>query len=511
MNNSIKKMLNDIDVFGTETAKAVFAMVYRLCEEGDDPITGVEHLIDAVPDKQVFYNCYSALMPQLEPVQRRFGHAELMSSVCEYYGLAEPDENPFLEEKLRMKYSPDDEGFDGTGKGFAQDIDYAFENSMTDFGNALRQEVLENASDEAKELFHDLEYDPVVIADASKQTAEEWHASRMIGGSSISALTGSSKYHNAYGLYMQLTGAEVKIELSEEELKRQKYIFDFGHQAEKWIAQAIEVLPSMAEFRGCKVLVDTRIFSFENREDYLSVNLDGILQWPDGHFSIAEFKSPGYFMKKYFEDNNVPQDYYDQVQAQMMMTNIDDAYLFGFFSRDEITASRVVRDLDHQKYLLERVDDFYFNHIVPMIPPENEGSGQLVMELDRRYNGKRNNKLPKVDINPCYLDDVREASELNELRKAKDRESRALKAQFDEKIAQVLVSMGAGAYGVLEDGNDRFTVKYTERDDSPKFKKENMDRLKREKPDVHQMLIDEKYITYSGGGPSIDLKHEKIV
>ena len=71
--------------------------------------------------------------------------------------------------------------------------------------------------------------------------------------------------------------------------------------------------------------------------------------------------------------------------------------------------------------------------------------------------------------------------------------------------------MGAGSYGVLVDGNDRFTVKYTERAASPKLKKENMDRLGRLNPDVYQLLLDQKYITYSGGGPSLDLKHEKIV
>lgn len=504
-------MFEGIDVFGQNTARAVFAKIYGLTEkEDDDPIIGVDRLIDALPDKKSFYNCYTALIPQLEPVQKRFGHAEMISSVCEYYGLEEPMDNPFTEEKLRMKYSPDEEGFDGTGKGCAQDIDYAFENSMTEFGQALRQEVLDNASQEARERLHDLDYEPIVIADASKQSSKEWHDSRVVGGSSLSSLTGTSPYRNAYDEYMHITGAEVLIEESEEKAKKQQYIFDFGHQAEKWIAQAIEVLDCLSEFRGCKVLVDTRVFSFEEREDFFSVNLDGILQWPDGHYSIAEFKAPGYYSKKDYENNSVPAYYQDQVQGQMLTTNIDDAYLFAFFSRDEVTASRVVRDLDYQCDLLDVVDDFWYNHVQAGIEPPNEGNGEMVVKLDRKYNGKRDNKLPQVQLDASlYLDAIREASELDIQRMQLEAEAKNLKKQRDNLIAPVLVSMGHSSYGVLEDGNDRYFVRYTETEDTAKLVKKNMDRLSKDDPLLFQQL--KPYLTYSGGGARLKLEHTKKI
>lgn len=115
--------------------------------------------------------------------------------------------------------------FDGSDKGATTeslDIPYHLENMNTEFGLALREEVLANASDEARKFFNECDYDPLRVVDGSKLSEDEWHNRRRIciGASEVSAVMGTNPFTNNVDLWHQKLGhAELVTCTPEEELK----------------------------------------------------------------------------------------------------------------------------------------------------------------------------------------------------------------------------------------------------------------------------------------------------
>lgn len=404
--------------------------------------------------------------------------------------------------------------FDGTDKGEqirSPGTMYHLDTMVSDYSQNLRQEVLSNASQEALAYFpENLDYDPVRVVDAASLSEDMWHNMRQysIGASAIAAISGSSPFENQLSLWHQKLGHDVLVEDSEEDQEFKERIFFWGHIAETYLRH---VVPQKEEFKGCNVIVESMVFSVEDHP-YLTCNLDAILEWPDGHYSVLEFKAPSPFSKEKFEDNAIPPYYEEQMQLQMAAVNLDDAYLVAMFNRDEITVSHTVRDLDFEMELIREARDFWFTNIVGEQEPIVNGPGEITKGTLRKYGGKGNNKAPAMSLDPIQFGQaLKAAEEYNSRRAALDKQSRELKKQFEDEIAPVLVQMANSTYATCEDTGEgvRYSVKYTETTDSPKVKRSEMDRLQQENPALFQQLL--PYISYSGGGRRLSMTATKIV
>lgn len=51
-------------------------------------------------------------------------------------------------------------------------INYSYKNQKTEYGKELRKRVLEEASKEARERLHDLQYNPIVIPEDAAYIAK---------------------------------------------------------------------------------------------------------------------------------------------------------------------------------------------------------------------------------------------------------------------------------------------------------------------------------------------------
>ena len=399
------------------------------------------------------------------------------------------------------------QSFDGSDKNTEQSpgILYHLENLGTDSGYQLRQDILAEASDEAKAFFDDLDYDPVRVIDATKLSDKMWHKVRefALGASEMGAIDGTSPFQNALSVWHDKLNHTVEAEDSEEDRAFKEKIFAWGHQVESYLRMVVLTYP---DFEGCKVLVEPMMFSNERRP-FMTCNLDAILAWPDGHYSILEFKGPTPFAKDHYANGAIPAYYMAQMQAQMMHLNVDDAYLVALFDRDNFTVSRAVRDLDYQMELVIRASDFWNKHVMSGIEPPLNGQGSLIIKTVRRYGGKGNKNLPTMTLDEkTYAKLLEKADAIKQEQKQHDDESKRLKKEYDDAIAPIVAAMGQTTRATCTDSSTGFhyDCTFTERQSTPQMKKADIELMQKGDPQLYQSV--QPYITYRGGSRPFTVK-----
>lgn len=433
-----------------------------------------------------------------------YGRKPLINEVCKRYGLSVS--NVFAEETMNSSGSFD--GSDKGNQGHSPNILYHLENLNTEFGQKLRDEVLDSASDEAKAFFNDCDYDPVRVVDCADLSEDEWHARRRasIGASEVATIMGTSPFANNVDTWNEKVGNKPVNPDNPTEAYSREAMFLWGHIAEEYLRTKILDKKLFPQFEGCEIIVETETFSHE-KYPFLTCNLDAIMKWPDGHFSIIEFKAPNIHTKDHYENNAVPEYYGEQMQEQMFLTNIDDAYLIALFSRDDITVSRMVRDLDAEMEIVQNCAEFWTGSVMAEIEPEPNGSGESLIKTSRRYKGKGINNTPPIMLDPAEAASaLAEADELRNQRTALMAQVKILDKKFDDAIAPVLYTMGQNVKAICVDpaNNCKYEVTYKEVADSAKMTKASLERVEATNPALYNAIL--PYITYSGGYRSPKIK-----
>lgn len=378
--------------------------------------------------------------------------------------------------------------FDGTDKGGAggsPGILYHLENQATESGRKLRQEVLDAASDNAKAFFMNGDYDPLRKRDAADMDESEWHDYRAtyLGASDAAVAMGLSPYSSNVDLYHQKRGEVPIFPESEEDRLQKERIFSWGHIAETYLRAYILTMP---EFKGCKVLVDSMIFGWPDAP-YLACNLDAILQWPDGRYSLLEFKAPGEYVADEYENNNVPTHYFIQCQQQMSLLNIDDCYLLALFNRDTVTCSHIVRDMDEGMDIINSLERAW-TQIMAGDEPELMGKTSTVMMRTAnkwRPFAKKKEIVPLPADVESSLDQAYTASmeekRLNDLAKV-------AKANKEAAVAPILLMLGENTCGVLQGSVWKYSVRCTDIEGKETLKADALERIKSQDPDLYKLL-----------------------
>lgn len=483
--------------YGVDTTRAALCLGLGLMANNEDDKADLFETVNMFQKSGIadIVSAFAFFEPEIERQVIVYGKKEIVDTICSRYNVSV--KNPFLSDVLNQTGS-----FDGSDKGATTeslDIPYHLENMNTEFGLALREEVLANASDEARKFFNECDYDPLRVVDGSKLSEDEWHNRRRIciGASEVSAVMGTNPFTNNVDLWHQKLGhAELVTCTPEEELKKQ-LIFLWGHICESYLRMYIKKIP---EFDGCEVHVETMIFSNE-KYPFLTCNLDAMMKWPDGHWSVLEFKAPSIHTKSHYADNNIPEYYLEQVQEQMFLVNVDDAYLVALFDRDTVTYSHAIRDLDMEMEIVQECEEFWNGSVLSQIEPEPNGNGELLIETARRYKGKGvANKTP-ITLDPAvYAAAFEKADALKQQIAALEKQKKALDEQLKDELSSIVYAMGQNTYAVCEDSanNCKYVIKYLEYPSTPKMNKANIEKLEREHPDLHNALKD--YVSYSGGG-----------
>lgn len=282
-----------------------------------------------------------------------------------------------------------------------------------------------------------------------------------IGGSTDAALLGVSKWATARDVY------DAMVDGADE--NEGNFMFALGHYMEPFVADefqkatGMEVMAgmtgfdsndrpwSMAQFDRLAI-ENGKTVPLEIKTSAVNpVTADGSRYWGDGCiFEGGELKKPC---------DLIPPQYFIQVQKQILVANTDHAWLAAWLRyEDKLRIYRIQRDEEIIGKIIEAEDDFMFNHVIPLVPPEDDE--------------------PKVIVTEKSDEDVFLNAELESLyKKYKDvaERSNALGKEKAELAEKIRTSMGSHKNAVGNDGTRLFHLTFTtaKRFDSAKFKKEN--------------------------------------
>lgn len=397
---------------------------------------------------------------------------------------------------MEMEYTvPIDEGkggaklksmsFDGTTKsaeGCARDIPY-WEDSAPET-ERVKQRVLSMASPEALAFWQAHAKAPGKV-DASNMSSDEWHERRKhsIGSSAASHVTGECPYEGCtpYDLYMEKIGEEPNIPLTEEELRIRQDLFDFGHCMETYLHGWVKRRWPHSNF-----IVDTNIYNSEDRP-YLTANLDGMMQLPDGSWVHVEFKTANKQAMHDYDNGGIPVHYKRQlIQCQHIM-NVWVSYIIVCFDRDNVLIRRYERDLDTEMEQVQMMDDFWNGHVLPRIPPSLEaGNPENVLKALRKYGSLADSQAPLLVLPDTLSDDAKEINEINKKLSRLREEIRILEEQRKKRMVPIVVAMGTAVVGEVSDGTSRFRISY--KPQKPKVSVD-MERLENEFHSVYEQVV----------------------
>jgi len=196
---------------------------------------------------------------------------------------------------------------------------------------------------------------------------EDWLAIRRtgIGGSDVSAIMGLNKYKSALELYLDKTGqlpdpgeeniaAELGLEL--EDFLAKKFVSRIKKNEELDI-----------------VLIKPKYMYQHDKIDYFYVNFDRLILTPDGYIPV-ELKTTTEYKREDWKDDNIPDEYYMQVQWQMMIAEADYAYIVYLIGNRTLDYKKIPRNEKMIKEVVKEIKHFWNDFRLKGIPPAPDGT-----------------------------------------------------------------------------------------------------------------------------------------
>lgn len=229
-----------------------------------------------------------------------------------------------------------------------------------------------------------------VIGDATKLTNEEWKSLRKIGGSTVGAILGFNHYVSPYMVWEQFISGEFP-DIDNKHTR-------FGHFIEPvirdWFAEEIKLE------HGDDVIVTANSDVMESLEyDFLTGNIDGDIHIPKLGLGVVEIKSASAYSKA-FEDGNIPDSYYCQIQYYMWLTDREYGYIV-YLKDKEIDYQYVERDEVFIENMIATVVEFWNEYVLKEVPPPFSGvesEEELILKKYRVSDPDKVVELPEMEM-----------------------------------------------------------------------------------------------------------------
>lgn len=192
---------------------------------------------------------------------------------------------------------------------------------------------------------------------------EEWLKVRKkgIGGSDIAGVCGLSAYKSPLSIY--LDKKDLMPENGEENIA-----MELGLELEPFLSK--KFVKWIKENEGIDIeLKEMTYILQDDKIDYFLVNLDRWFEHPDRGKCVVELKTATEFKRDQWKGDEVPQEYYIQVQWQLMITGFKWAYLAFLIGNRKFDVKVIKRNEKIIKSLKERGIEFWEEFILKEIPP----------------------------------------------------------------------------------------------------------------------------------------------
>ncbi|MBC8499235.1 MAG: YqaJ viral recombinase family protein [Candidatus Atribacteria bacterium] len=203
-----------------------------------------------------------------------------------------------------------------------------------------------------------------------------------IGGSDIASACGINSWKSPLALWHEKT---MKIEEDEEEnLPAELGIFlepFMKERFEKWIKKE----------EGIDIIVESIPYILQHKENPIALaNLDGVLLHPDKLACITEYKTTSEYFYKQWQDENLPDNYYLQVQWYLYVTGLEYCYLSFLIGNRKFDLLVIERNQEVIDEIVEKADYFWKTFVIPKVAPAPSGdisSGETLKKLYPKEKG----------------------------------------------------------------------------------------------------------------------------
>lgn len=226
-----------------------------------------------------------------------------------------------------------------------------------------------------------------LIASTKGMDTTEWLGLRRggVGGSEAAAIAGVSKYTSPLVVYMDKRGM-YKREVSE-------YVQEaaaWGNIMEPVLrAEFKKRINAEREAEGLKPLwIQQRHAIFAHDEfDFMRTNLDGQIFGHELGAGILEIKTASEYLSDDWAGDDVPDQYYIQVQHNMKVMEANYAYLVRLIGGNKYKHYFIERDEETIDSLVELEKKFWHNNVLASIPPVTTGNDAEYEMMKIMYPG----------------------------------------------------------------------------------------------------------------------------
>lgn len=185
----------------------------------------------------------------------------------------------------------------------------------------------------------------------------EWRR-KGIGGSDVAAIAGLSKWKSAAEVYLEKIG-----EIETPEAGEAAY---WGTVLEDVVAR------EFAERTGLKV--QRRNAMFQHPEyPFMLANIDRVIVDKEHGWGVLECKTANEYLKGEWDEDNIPDSYYLQVQHYLAVTNLNYAYIAVLIGGNKFRHKFIARD-DEMIQNLIKIESEFWQLVESRTPPEVDGS-----------------------------------------------------------------------------------------------------------------------------------------
>lgn len=285
----------------------------------------------------------------------------------------------------------------------------------------------------------------ITVFDTRKDSEErkEWLKRRTnsIGGSEIGMIAGFSSYGSAFTVYNDKLGLASRFNGNVHTI--------YGNRMEPLIREWVQ--NDFLESEKIELKTFEYPFMMVDKEyNFLSANIDGlgllkdnwtyrenkdtgeIWQIPANEYFGLEIKTGSEFLKRMWEGDEVPSNYYLQCQHYMMITGLKH-FLIIYLLGKEIQWKVIQRCDDDIKAIRELGVNFWNNNILTKIPPDVTGIKKETKQITEQQNLKDDIEISITEDKLCKYYDISEQIKALEIEKEKLKQEIFLEMENNKK------------------------------------------------------------------------------
>lgn len=233
-----------------------------------------------------------------------------------------------------------------------------------------------------------------VFVNTEKLSNKEWLEKRRfgIGGSDIAAICGLSKWRRPIHVYLEKLGEKPDEELGEAA--------EWGTRLEPLIAE------KFAQCHPGWAITEKKVIYNHPVHKWALGNLDRMIVCPSRGRGILEIKTASEYLKKDWDDGQIPDYYFVQLQWYMFVTGLEWGYFGTLIGGNKYREYEVFRDDELIDQLQRLAEDFWESHVKKKQSPPIDGTDASTKLLSRLYPSSNGLtiELTEVELIRSYIE-----------------------------------------------------------------------------------------------------------